>query len=86
MQLNTYLNYGGNCEEAVKFYEQRLGGTITMMTKHGELPNRQEMSWLLSDGGEVCMPMQETFFASRFATLRHPFGTSLWPGRRTQEL
>ena len=28
----------------------------------------------LSDGGQVFMPMQETFFASRFAQLRDRFG------------
>ena len=28
----------------------------------------------LSDGGEVFMPMQETFFASRFAQIRDRFG------------
>jgi PhnB protein len=32
---------------------------------------------LLSDGGEIFMPMAETFFASRFAMLRDKFGT-LW--------
>ena len=31
---------------------------------------------LLSDGGEIFMPMEETFFASRFAMLRDKFGTS----------
>ena len=31
---------------------------------------------LLSEGGEVFMPMQETFFATRFAMLRDRFGTS----------
>ncbi len=31
---------------------------------------------LLSDGGEVFMPMEETFFAHRFAMLRDRFGTS----------
>ena len=31
---------------------------------------------LLSDGGQVFMPIQETFFASRFAMLRDQFGTS----------
>lgn len=30
----------------------------------------------LSDGGEIFMPMQDTFFASRFAQLRDKFGTS----------
>lgn len=31
---------------------------------------------LLSDGGEVFMKMEETFFATRFAMLRDRFGTS----------
>ena len=31
---------------------------------------------LLSEGGEVFMKMQETFFASRYAQLRDRFGTS----------
>ena len=38
MQLHTYLNYGGNCEEAFRFYAQHLGGTITMLMQHGEQP------------------------------------------------
>ena len=31
---------------------------------------------LLSEGGEIFMPMEETFFAFRFAMLRDKFGTS----------
>jgi PhnB protein len=31
---------------------------------------------LLTDGGEIFMPMAETFFAQRFAMLRDRFGTS----------
>jgi PhnB protein len=31
VQLHTHLNYGWNCEEAFKFYEQHLAGKITMM-------------------------------------------------------
>src|ERR1700679_2853228 len=31
---------------------------------------------LLEEGGEVFMPIQETFFATRFASLRDKFGTS----------
>jgi PhnB protein len=127
VQLHTYLNYGGNCEEAFKFYEQHLGGKITMMMRHGEQPNGPAVppEWarailharmnlggtellgadippdrfqpirsaylsltlgsgqeadrvfaLLSDGGQIFMAMQETFFASRFAMLRDKFGTS----------
>ena len=43
MRLNTYLNYGGNCEQAFRFYEQHLGGKITMLMRHGEepIPNPQ---------------------------------------------
>ena len=127
MRLLTYLNYGGNCAQAFRFYEQHLGGQITMMMTHGEAPNQGEVppGWkdailharlniggtellgadvpperfqpmrsayltlaldsnedaervyaLLSDSGQIFMPMQETFFAFRFAMLRDRFGTS----------
>jgi PhnB protein len=127
MQLDIYLNYGGNCEEAFRFYERHLGGRITAVTKHGELPDpaavpagwedkivhaRMELGGtvlmgadiagdrfqpmrsaylslrldgaeeaervyaLLSEGGQIFMKMEETFFASRFAMLRDRFGTS----------
>lgn len=127
MKLDIYLNYGGNCEAAFRFYEQHLGGTITEITKHGEQPNPEQVApnWkdavlharieigktvvmgadippdrfqpmrsaylsllldsaeeaerlyaLLTDGGEIFMKMEETFFASRFAMLRDKFGTS----------
>ncbi len=127
MRLHTYLNYGGNCKQAFRFYEQHLGGKITMMMTHGEQPNPPDVSpeWkdailharieigetelmgadvpperfqpmrsaylslsvdstdeaeriykLLSDRGQIFMPMQETFFAFRFGMLRDKFGTS----------
>ena len=38
MKLHTYLNYGGNCEEAFRFYEANLGGKLTMLMRHGEQP------------------------------------------------
>lgn len=127
MHLHTYLNYGGNCAEAFRFYEKHLGGRITMMMTHGEAPDTSQVppEWknavlharieiggmlvsgadippdrfqpmrsaylalsvdsteeaerlyaLLTDGGQVFMPLQETFFAFRFAMLRDRFGTS----------
>ena len=127
MKLDVYLNYGGNCEQAFRFYEQQLGGKITMMMRHGEQPNAATVpaNWrnavlhariefgktvlmgadippdrfqpmrsayltltadsaeqaerlyaLLTDGGQIFMKMEETFFASRFAMLRDKFGTS----------
>lgn len=41
MQLDVYLNYPGNCEEAFRFYEQHLGGKIVTMMRHNEHPNPQ---------------------------------------------
>src|SRR5262249_46113784 len=32
MQLNPYLSFKGDCEQAFKFYEACLGGKITMMS------------------------------------------------------
>ena len=127
MKVNTFLNFGGNCEEAFRFYEQHLGGSITMMMRRGDAPAPQgawpgseesiqyatmklgetelmgsdvppdrfqpmrsvyltltvdgakeaERIWaLLSEGGEIYMRMEETFFAIRFGQLRDRFGTS----------
>src|SRR5260370_29438889 len=38
VKLHTYLNYGGNCAEAFRFYEKNLGGKITMMMRYDEQP------------------------------------------------
>ncbi|SFE97915.1 PhnB protein [Chitinophaga sp. CF118] len=126
IQLDIYVNYPGNCEQAFRFYEQHLGGKITMMMTHEQVPDtdsRLPADWknailharieignttlmgadipnaepmrsayltlrfdsskeaeriytLLSDGGQIFMKMEETFFASRFAMLRDKFGTS----------
>ena len=128
MRLNTFLNFGGNCEQALRFYEQHLGGKITMLMRRSEQPG-QPITWpgwensvqyaymdlgetqlmasdvppdrfqpmrsayltltvdgapeaervwaLLSDGGQILMRMEETFFATRFGQLRDRFGT-LW--------
>ena len=126
MRLNTFLNFGGNCEAAFRFYEQHLGGKITMLMRHRESPNPnpgvgpewgdkvlhaymslggtellgadipqaepmrsaylsltlddaaevERVYALLTDGGQVFMPIQQTFFATRFAMLRDRFGTS----------
>ena len=127
MKLHTYLNYGGNCEEAFRFYEKNLGGKIEMMMRYADQPDpknvppgtekyvlysnmtigetqlmgsdvpperfqpmrsvylsltldsseeAERIFKLLSEGGEVFMPMAETFFAHRFGMLRDRFGTS----------
>ncbi len=43
MQLNPYLHFNGNCEEAIKFYEQVLGGKIEAMMTHAGTPAEQHV-------------------------------------------
>ena len=125
MKLDIYVNYPGTCKEAFQFYEQHLGGKITMMMTHQQQPNSanipedrkndilharieigngvlmgadipnaepmrsayltlrldtpqeaERIYAILSEGGQIFMKMEETFFASRFAMLRDKFGTS----------
>jgi PhnB protein len=124
MKLYTQLNFGGNCEEAFRFYEKHLGGKITMMVNQSQAPGApsgagnaiiharmdiggtvliandapptvfqkmrsvymylsvdsveeaERLHELLAEGGEIFMPMEETFFASRFSMLRDRFGVS----------
>lgn len=39
MKLHTYLNYGGNCAEAFRFYEKHLGGKITAIMTYADQPD-----------------------------------------------
>jgi len=34
MKLDLYINYPGHCEKAFRFYEEHLGGKISMMMPH----------------------------------------------------
>ncbi|MFT4111721.1 VOC family protein [Silvibacterium sp.] len=126
MHVNAYLNFGGNCAEALRYYEEHLGAKLlfsmtfdqappgnptppdfdpkSIMYAHVSLgdthimgndvapshyePMRSAYVALsvdsiaeaeriykaLSDGGQVFMPIAETFFAFRFAMLRDKFG------------
>jgi len=64
MQINPYLSFNGDCEEAFKFYEQCLGGKIEFMMTHEQSPMAGETpaEWLkkimharLSVGDQVLM-------------------------------
>lgn len=124
MKLYTHVNFGGNCEEAFRFYEKHLGGKITMMMNQSQAPDApsgaekaiiharmdigdtvligndvppssfkkmrsvymylsvdsteeaERIHKLLAEGGEIYMPMEETFYATRFSMLRDRFGVS----------
>ena len=123
MQLNAYLHFNGNCEEAFKFYEQATSGKIEAKSTFGDTPMAAQMPAMkdkivhvrlrigdtilmgsdtpperfekpqgfslslgaktnaeaerlfqaLSAGGQVHMPMAETFFAQRFGMLVDKF-------------
>lgn len=38
MKLNPYLNFDGNCEEALNFYADVLAGEIKMLMRFSEMP------------------------------------------------
>jgi len=38
MQMNPYVTFNGQCEEAFKFYERSLGGKIQAMFTHAGTP------------------------------------------------
>ncbi len=48
MQLNTYLTFDGNCREAMTFYQQCLGGTLSFQTI-GESPLSSKMPEKMKD-------------------------------------
>ena len=46
MKLDVYVNYRGNCEQAFTFYEEHLGGRISGLVRHVEMPNpRLRADW-----------------------------------------
>ncbi len=44
MQLNPYLSFNGQCEEAFRFYEQCLGAKITFMMPYEGAPMADQVS------------------------------------------
>jgi PhnB protein len=42
MQIESYLFFGGNCEEALKFYEQALAGKVTALMRYEGSPMDNE--------------------------------------------
>jgi PhnB protein len=40
MKLVTYLHFTGQCEQALNFYAECLGGTVMQMTRMGDSPGK----------------------------------------------
>lgn len=45
IKLDVYVNYPGHCEEAFEFYQQHLGGKITLMHAHQQSPPNFPKEW-----------------------------------------
>lgn len=127
-QLNAYINFNGNCAEAMQFYETVLDGKLEAMMKNsqspmaGQLPpgsadlvmharlvldngvlmagdampgcsayegmkgfslaltypdatQARDVFASLSEGGQVIMPIESSFWADAFGMLVDRFGT-----------
>jgi PhnB protein len=121
--VQPYINFNGNCREAIEFYRDTLGGEILYTQTYGDSPMKgmgpddnvmhctlkigdthimacdnpqgqpsaagsnislaigsndpegaEKMFARLSEGGNVTMPMQQTFWAERFGMLTDKFG------------
>lgn len=55
-------------------FEPIRGAYLSLTVSSSE--EAEKVHALLADGGQVFMPMAETFFAHRFSVLRDKFGTS----------
>ena len=44
MHLTTYVNFDGTCATAFRYYEQHLGGRVTMLMTHGQAPEPAAMN------------------------------------------
>lgn len=126
MKIYTQLNFGGDCEQAFRFYEKNLGGKVLAMMRQDESPGSkatgdagkaivharlaigdtvligndvpasvfekirsvyiyisvdsseeaERVYKLLAEDGQIYMPLEENFFATRFSQLRDRFGVS----------
>lgn len=123
--VQPYLNFNGNCEEAINFYKDALGGQILYIQRYGESPMKgmgddnavmhctlkigdshimacdnpdgqpasvgsnvslavgsndaagaEAMFAKMAAGGNVTMPIQETFWAERFGMLTDKYGVN----------
>ena len=126
MQVQMYLHFNGQCEAALKYYQQHLGaeilflmhfkgspaasetpaawqdkvmhatfsiGDVQIMASDGmpghatqkshgfslsltpnSIAQAENLFGVLSEKGQVTMPLQKTFFAERFGSLIDQFG------------
>src|SRR5436190_21089309 len=122
--VKPYINFKGNCEEAINFYKEKLGGEVLYLGRYGDSPMKgkapddmimhctlkigdsqlmacdsvfeeypvtngnnitltistndteqvDKMFNEMSEGAQITMPMQETFWSKKFGMLTDKFG------------
>lgn len=65
MKLNTYLNSGGNCEQAFRFYVKHLGGNRRVGPEPEQPTEANTLAWLF--GATIQAPSFYNFLQT-FAT------------------
>ena len=74
MQLNTYLNFNGDCAAAFKFYQQCLGGDIVTMMPFGETPGCEDIGPESRDKiMHACLLVDGQMLMGTDATPEHPY-------------
>lgn len=140
MQIDPYLFFEGNCEEAIEFYRKALGAEVEMMMRYEESPEPPPEDMVapgsekkilhaslriggallmasdggcggkpnfggfsvsltvpdaetadryfaaMAEGGEVMMPLGETFWSPRFGMLTDKFGVGWMIGLAGKEM
>ena len=52
-QINPYLNFNGNCEEAFNFYKSVFGGEFPMISRFKDMPPAEGQPAMNVDGDKI---------------------------------
>ena len=74
--LHARMEIGGSVLMGADIPSAEPMRSAYLTLRFGSAEEAERIYALLSDGGQVFMKMEETFFASRFAMLRDRFGTN----------
>lgn len=85
MSVDVYINFNGNCREAVEFYAEVFGTEKPQIMTFGEAPPPPEfalpeeaknlvMHTRLNISGTVGMELQETFWSKCYGQVTDKFG------------
>lgn len=63
MQLNHYLNFQGQAEQAFNFYKSVFGGEFSMLSRYGDLPPEEGVTFTEAEKNyvlHVSLPINES--------------------------